>query len=101
MTLDTVTGKYVADADKSSYLYLDEEGTYLLNLNVCNGYLELDGIYELRNDKLVLINKNKFPDYENLTDNDEIHFSKIDDVFILNEDLVCIPQDTSFKKVYE
>lgn len=101
LTLDTVTGKYIADNDKAVYLYLDEEGTYILNINVCNGYLELDGIYELRNDKLVLINKNKFPDYENLMDNDEIHLSKIDDVFTLNEDLVCTPQNTSFKKVNE
>ena len=101
LTLESATGKYVSVTDKAAYLYLDEEGTYLLNVNVCNGYLELDGIYELRNDKLVLINKNKYPDYENLKDNDEINLSKIDDVFVLNEDLVCTPQDTSFKKVNE
>ena len=101
LTLESVTGKYIANSDKTAYLYLNDEGTYLLNINVCQGYLELSGIYELRNDKLVLINKNKYPDYENLIDNDEIFLSKIDDVFILNEDLVCTPQETSFKKVIE
>jgi len=97
MTIETIPGMYIVEDDKNSFLNLNDDGTYLLSINICQGYLELKGIYEIRTDKLVLINRNKYPDYENLKDNEEITFSKIDNNFILEEDIECIERGKVFK----
>ncbi len=97
MTIQTVPGMYIVENDKNAFLSLNDDGTYYLNVNICQGYLELRGIYEVRTDKLVLINRNKYPDYESLKNNEEINFSKIDNKFILEEDIECMNRGTVFK----
>ena len=93
---DNVVGVYNAEKDSKSFLELKEDGTYVLNVNNCAGYLELAGIYEIRDNTLVLINRNSFPDYDTLVNNDELIFTILDGDFVLEEDLVCVYKGTNF-----
>jgi hypothetical protein len=80
-------------------LALNEDGTYSLNINICEGYLELEGVYELRDKNLYLINRTSYEDYPNLYDNEEFHFTLLDDNSVrLEEDLVCLFRETVFEK---
>ena len=99
VTIDDVSGIYEVKKDKNSRLQLNEDGTYNLNLNICNGYLELSGVYEIRDSNLFLINRVSYDDYENLKDNEEFHFSIQDESTLqLEEDLECIFRETLFEK---
>lgn len=99
LTAADVAGSYEVKKDKSSRLQLNDDGTYNFNLNMCDGYLELNGIYEIRDKKLYLINRTSYEDYENLKDNEEFHFSIVDENTIkLEEDLECIFRETLFEK---
>jgi len=99
VTVDEISGLYVVKKDKDSKLQLNEDGTYNLNLNICDGYLELQGVYELRDKKLYLINRVSYDDYENLKENEELHFTILDENTIrLEEDLVCVFRETLFEK---
>ena len=92
-----LVGKYTIKNDKKSYLLLNNDGTYSLSINVCNNYLLLSGLYELRDTKLIL--KNTIADYEDLKDNNELNFTIIDDHRIRNdENLVCTTQDSLFER---
>ena len=92
-----LVGKYTIKNDKKSYLLLNNDGTYSLLINVCNNYLLLSGLYELRDTKLIL--KNTIADYEDLKDNNELNFTIIDDHRIRNdENLVCTTQDSLFER---
>ena len=97
---NNVVGVYRAKKDSKSFLELKNDGSYVLNINSCDGYLQLSGIYEIRDTSLVLINRNSFPDYETLINNDELMFTILDGDFILEEDLVCAYKGTSFAKEY-
>ena len=99
VTIDDVSGSYIVKKDKNSKLQLNEDGTYNLNLNICNGYLELSGIYEIRDKNLYLINRVSYDDYENLKENEEFHFGIVDENTIrLEEDLECVFRETLFEK---
>ena len=94
-----VTGMYTVKKDKNSRLLLNENGTYNFNINVCDGYLELTGQYEVRDKNIYLINKVIYEDYPSLKDNEEFHLSIIDENTIeLEEDLVCLFGETLFEK---
>jgi len=96
---DDVTGSYSVKDDSNSKLLLNEDGTYSLNLNICSGYLELKGVYELRDKNIYLINRTSYEDYENLRENEEFHFLVVDDNTIkLDENLECELQGTLFEK---
>ena len=95
---DNVIGTYKDTKDSKSYLDLRSDGTYTLNINICAGYLQLSGIYEIRDNSLVLINRNSYPDYETLVNNEELLFTKLDGDLILEEDLVCVYKGTNFVK---
>ncbi len=99
VTVDEISGLYVVKKDKDSRLQLNKDGTYSLNINICDGYLELQGVYELRDKKLYLINRVSYDDYENLKENEELHFTMVDENTIrLEEDLVCVFRETLFEK---
>ncbi len=99
ISTDDVTGTFVVKNDKNSKLVLNEDGTYSLNINICEGYLELEGVYELRDKNLYLINRTSYEDYPNLYDNEEFHFTLLDDNSVrLEEDLVCLFRETVFEK---
>ena len=99
VSTDDVTGTYLVKSDKNSKLLLNDDGTYSLNINICEGYLELKGVYELRDKNLYLINRTSYEDYPNLTDNEEFHFTVLDDGSVrLDEDLVCLFRETLFEK---
>ena len=94
-----VTGEYNVKKDKNSHLLLNEDGTYNLNLNICDGYLELNGVYEVRDKNIYLINRVNYEDYPSLTNNEEFHFGIVDENTIeLEEDLVCLFGETLFEK---
>ena len=94
-----VTGVYTVKKDKNSRVLLNDDGTYSLNLNVCDGYLELNGQYEVRDKNIYLINRNNYEDYPSLTNNEELHFEIVDEKTIeLEEDLVCLFGETLFEK---
>jgi hypothetical protein len=93
---DNIVGTYKASKDSKSFMELREDGTYVLNINNCEGYLELSGIYEIRDNTLVLINRNSFPDYETLVNNEELFFTGLEGDFVLEEDLVCVYKGTNF-----
>lgn len=93
---DDIVGTYKNSKDSKSFLELKEDGTYVLNINNCEGYLELSGIYEVRDNSLVLINRNSFPDYETLVNNEELLFTGLDGNFVLEEDLVCVYKGANF-----
>ena len=99
LTIADISGSYEVKKDKGSKLQLNDDGTYNFNLNICDGYLELSGVYEIRDKKLYLINRVSYEDYENLKENEEFHFSIIDDNTIkLEEDLECLFRETLFEK---
>ena len=99
VSLNDVTGTFTVKDDKNSKLLLNEDGTYSLNINICEGYLELEGVYELRDKNLYLINRTSYEDYPNLYDNEEFHFTLLDDNSVrLEEDLVCLFRETVFEK---
>ena len=45
ISLNDVTGTFTVKDDKNSKLLLNDDGTYSLNINICDGYLELQGVY--------------------------------------------------------
>ena len=99
LTVEDVSGSYEVKKDKNSKLVLIEDGTYSLNLNICGGYLELQGVYEIRDKHLYLLNKVKYEDFEDLKDNEEIKFTLVDENTIkLEEDLECVFRETVFEK---
>ena len=99
LTVEDVSGSYEVEKDKNSKLVLIEDGTYSLNLNICGGYLELQGVYEIRDKHLYLLNKVKYEDFEDLKDNEEIKFTLVDENTIkLEEDLECVFRETVFEK---
>lgn len=99
LTVEDVSGSYEVKKDKNSKLELIEDGTYSLNLNICGGYLELQGVYEIRDKHLYLLNKVKYEDFEDLKDNEEIKFTIVDENTIkLEEDLECVFRETLFEK---
>ena len=94
-----VTGMYNVKKDKNSHLQLNSDGTYNLNLNACDGYLELDGVYEVRDSNVYLLNKSSYEDYPSLKDNEEFHFTLLNENTLeLEEDLVCLFGETLFEK---
>lgn len=99
ISLNDVTGTFTVKDDKNSKLLLNEDGTYSLNINICEGYLELQGVYELRDKNLYLINRTSYEEFPNLYENEEFHFTVLDDETVkLEEDLVCLFRDTLFEK---
>ena len=99
LTVEDVSGSYEVKKDKNSKLVLIEDGTYSLNLNICGGYLELQGVYEIRDKHLYLLNKVKYEDFEDLKDNEEIKFTIVDENTVkLEEDLECVFRETVFEK---
>ena len=99
LTVEDVSGSYEVKKDKNSKLELIEDGTYSLNLNICGGYLELQGVFEIRDKHLYLLNKVKYEDFEDLKDNEEIKFTIVDENTIkLEEDLECVFRETLFEK---
>ena len=99
ISLNDVTGTFTVKDDKNSKLLLNEDGTYSLNINICEGYLELQGVYELRDKNLYLINRTSYEEYPNLYENEEFHFTVLDDETVkLEEDLVCLFRETLFEK---
>ena len=99
LTVEDVSGSYEVKKDKGSKLQLNEDGTYNLNLNICGGYLELQGVYEIRDKNLYLINRVEYDEFDNLKDNEEFHFSIVDQNTVkLEEDLVCVFRETLFEK---
>ena len=91
-------GKYIVKNDKNSYLVLNEDGTYNLNLNVCESYLLLSGKYELLDSKLKIYNDYELL-YEDLNGNTELSFMIINQNTIKSlESLVCTEQETLFEK---
>ena len=90
-------GTYTVKNDKHVQLTLNNSGTYSLSINVCDSYLFISGIYELRNSKLILKNTNE--EYEDLIKNEELSFTIIDSNNIVSdESLVCTTQKTLFEK---
>ena len=90
-------GTYVVKKDKSSKLELRDDGTYYLNINVCENYLLLTGKYEIRDSKLKLYNSDY--SYDDLNGNDELTFTILDDKTIKSdESLVCTIQETLFER---
>ena len=63
LTVEDVSGSYEVKKDKNSKLVLIEDGTYSLNLNICGGYLELQGVYEIRDKHLYLLNRVMYDDF--------------------------------------
>jgi hypothetical protein len=99
LTVEEVSGSYEVKKDKNTKLQLNEDGTYNFNLNICGGYLELQGVFEIRDKKLYLINRVKYEEYENLNDNEEFHFTIVDENTLkLEEDLQCVFRETLFEK---
>ena len=99
VSLNDVTGTFTVKDDKNSKLLLNEDGTYSLNINICEGYLELQGVYELRDKNIYLINRTSYEEFPNLYENEEFHFTVLDDNTVkLEEDLVCLFRDTLFEK---
>ena len=99
ISLNDVTGIFTVKDDKNSKLLLNEDGTYSLNINICEGYLELQGVYELRDKNIYLINRTSYEEFPNLYENEEFHFTVLDDNTVkLEEDLVCLFRDTLFEK---
>ena len=90
-------GTYKVKNDKNVNLTLNDNGTYSLTINVCEKYLFLSGIYELRDSKLIL--KNETSGYEDIDGNKELSFTIIDEHTISSdESLVCTMQKTLFEK---
>ncbi len=99
LTVEDVSGSYEVKKDKNSKLVLIEDGTYSLNLNICGGYLELQGVYEIRDKHLYLLNRVMYDDFEDLKDNEEIKFTIVDENTVkLEEDLECVFRETLFEK---
>jgi len=99
VSLNDVTGTFTVKDDKNSKLLLNDDGTYSLNINICEGYLELQGVYELRDKNIYLINRTSYEEFPNLYENEEFHFTVLDDNTVkLEEDLVCLFRDTLFEK---
>ena len=93
-----LVGTYKVKNDKKAFLKLKEDGTYDLNINVCNDYLLLNGKYELMDTKLKLYNNNDLI-YEDLNGNMELSFKIVDENILESlESLVCTEQETLFEK---
>jgi hypothetical protein len=92
-----LTGTYLVKKDKNSKLELRNDGTYYLNINVCENYLLITGKYEIRDSKIILYNANY--SYDDLNGNDELTFTILDDKTIKSdESLVCTIQETLFER---
>lgn len=92
-----LTGTYLVKKDKNSKLELRNDGTYYLNINVCENYLLITGKYEIRDSKIILYNTNY--SYDDLNGNDELTFTILDDKTIKSdESLVCTIQETLFER---
>lgn len=93
-----IKGLYKISIDKNSYLYLSA-GNYELSINVCNGYVKVDGKYEVINNKLNLINTYQNEEYNTLKDNNEFSFVIVNnDTIMLNENSECLGQGTLFER---
>ena len=98
-TKENIIGNYKVQEDKKSILNINEDGTYEIHINVCEGYLEVSGEYEIIDKKLKLLNESKFEKYPSLYENYEFSFTIIDDDTLrLDEDLVCLFQNTLFER---
>ena len=94
-----VIGTYKVKKDKNSKLIIKEHGEYELSINLCSGYLTINGRYEQIDKSLRLINDMNNEEYENLNNNREISFTIVDENTIrLDEDLECLHQKTLFEK---
>lgn len=94
-----ITGTYIVKNDKKSLLVIKDNGQYELNINVCEGYLKIVGNYEVADKKLRLLNDTDYENYENIYKNREFSFTILDDNTIrLDEDLVCLFQNTLFER---
>ena len=92
-----VLGTYIVKNDKNTKLTLNNDGTYLLVINVCEKYITLSGVYELTDTKLKL--RNSADSYEDLYGNEELSFTIVDEKSIKSdESLVCTTQETLFEK---
>lgn len=92
-----LVGSYKVKDDKASSLIINEDGSYILIINVCEKYLELNGTYNIRDTKLKLSNTNY--SYEDLNGNEELTFTIIDGKTLkAEESLVCTPQESLFEK---
>lgn len=90
-------GTYTVKSDKNSKLTLNNDGTYVLIIDVCEKHITLNGRYELTNTKLKL--KNTANSYEDLKGNEELSFTILDENLIKSdESLVCTVQGTLFEK---
>jgi len=94
-----VIGTYKVKKDKNSKLIIKEDGEYELSINLCSGYLVINGKYEQIDNNLRLINDMNYDEYENLKNNKEISLTIIDENTIrLEEELECLRQKTLFEK---
>lgn len=94
-----IKGLYKVSIDKNSYLSLSDEDNYELSINVCNGYVKIEGKYEMVNNKLKLINTSQNEEYNTLKDNSEFSFIVVNnDTIMLNENLECLVQGTLFER---
>ncbi len=90
-------GTYIVDTDENTTLTLKNDGTYALNINVCEKYLLLTGTYDLRDSKLILKNTSNY--HPDLDGNEELYFTIEDENTIKSdESLVCTTQETLFEK---
>ena len=90
-------GTYIVKNDKNSKLTFNDDGTYVLTINVCEKYLDITGTYEIRDSKIKLYNSEY--SYDDLNNNEELTFTIIDEKTLKSdESLVCTPQETLFEK---
>ena len=95
----TYYGKYIIKSDKNSFLVLNEDGSYFLNVNRCDGYIALEGSFYVRDKKLILDNKNYISDIDNLNNNSEIALTiEKENTIKLDEDIACLYQGVLFEK---
>lgn len=99
ITKTTLLGTYTNKENKNINLTLKEDGTYTLNINVCEGYLSLTGNYVIANTRLKLINNKTNSNYETLNNNAEFSFTiNNENEIVLDESLVCTEQLTKFER---
>lgn len=95
----SIYGTYIVKNDKKSSLSLLDGGKYILVINKCDGYLTLEGTFEIRDKKIILNNSEYVSDIKNLNNNEELSFIIIDTNTIrLEEELACLYQNTLFER---
>lgn len=93
-------GVYTVKNDKKSFISITDDGSYSLTINKCDGYLTLEGTYEIRDKKLILNNSNVISDIDTLNNNENIDFQIIDsNSIVLSEDIACLYQNTLFERL--